>query len=57
MEAKPETIVRVVVVCERHDGDFTREDEFDLFPEEVDVVAPLILAMRRVHPPGGDSRG
>ena len=50
MEAKARTIIRVTVVCESQDEDITQE-EFDLAPEEVSVVAPLIAAMRLEHPP------
>ena len=49
MESKTRTIIRVIVVCERQDDDITRE-EFDLAPEEVCVVEPLISVMRLEHP-------
>ena len=49
MEPQACTIVRIIVVYERHSEEFSQE-EFDLAPEEVDVVAPLIEAMRLVRP-------
>ena len=49
MESTVGTIIRVIVVCEREDEDITRE-EFDLAPEEVGVIAPLITVMRLEHP-------
>ena len=54
MEAKARTIIRVIVVCERLDGELTQQ--FDLAPEEVFVIAPLIEAMRLLRPPEGDRR-
>ena len=53
MESKVGTIIRVIVVCEREDEDITQE-EFDLAPEEVAAVAPLITVMRFGHPQEGD---
>ena len=55
MEPEAGKIMRVVVVCERQGEGFTQEgftqEEFVLAPEEVDVVAPLIVAMLRERPP------
>ena len=56
VEVKARTIIQVMVVCERQGEEIIRE-EFDLAPEEVAVVAPLILAMRPVHPQGEDRTG
>ena len=56
VEAKAKTIIRVMVVYERQDEEITKE-EFDLAPEEVCVIAPLIGVMRLEHPPEEDRRG
>ena len=56
MEAKARTIIRVTVAYERQDEEIIQE-EFDLAPEEVCVIAPLIRVMRLEHPPEEDRRG